>query len=230
MATPGRPSQERHVREQLLDAARHYFLQSPYSEVSTRQIATRAHTNVGMIRYYFGNKLGLFEAVLRDTLKPFQTLLNQIARQPASDSLEQVMAQQIKLHLRNPDFAKLKMFGMYSGYDAELQGVIDAVIAEIDSCLILMFEKLQQKGLLAPHLDIQLTRLSILSLVLYPSILPEPMARLFGVEQSEDFYERLHDHNVKLLFHGVIADRKAAPKRSEIPLRLVSVARDAKGG
>lgn len=222
MATPGRPSQERQVREQLLDAARHFFLQSPYSEVSTRQIASRAHTNVGMIRYYFGNKLGLFEAVLRDTLEPIRKLLRQIGQQPAPDSLEQVMALNVELHLRNPDFAKLMMFVMYCGNDTELQGVFDTIMEEINSYSTKMFKKLQQKGLLAPHWDIELTRLSMMSLVMYPSILPEPAAALFGVEQSEDFYKRLLEHNLKLLSHGLTAGSNAASERPGIQSKLVA--------
>lgn len=59
------------VRQRLIDAARHCFSADEYHKVTTRRIADSAAANVSMIRYYFGSKEGLYEAMIRETLNPF---------------------------------------------------------------------------------------------------------------------------------------------------------------
>ena len=64
------------VRERLLKAALDCFLDDEYHKVTTRLIAERADANISMIRYYFGNKEGLYEEMIRDTLSPLLDVLD----------------------------------------------------------------------------------------------------------------------------------------------------------
>lgn len=64
------------VRARLLKAALDSFLCDDYHKVTTRLIAERAGTNVAMIRYYFGNKEGLYEEMIRDTMAPLLDVLD----------------------------------------------------------------------------------------------------------------------------------------------------------
>ena len=52
------------VRSALLDAASKLFLKHGFERVTARQFAVAADTTPAMIHYYFGNKLGLFRAML----------------------------------------------------------------------------------------------------------------------------------------------------------------------
>ena len=63
------------VHERLLAAARECFLADDYHKVTTRAIAEKAGANVSMIRYYFGNKEGLYEEMIRYTLTPLLDVL-----------------------------------------------------------------------------------------------------------------------------------------------------------
>ena len=56
------------VRDRLLKAAMDCFLADDYHRVTTRLIAEKANVNASMIRYYFGNKEGLYEEMIRETL------------------------------------------------------------------------------------------------------------------------------------------------------------------
>jgi AcrR family transcriptional regulator len=49
----------------LIKAAQDCFLSDEYHKVSTRKIAEQADANVSMIRYYFGNKEGLYEEMIQ---------------------------------------------------------------------------------------------------------------------------------------------------------------------
>jgi TetR/AcrR family transcriptional regulator, regulator of cefoperazone and chloramphenicol sensitivity len=50
-------------RERLLHAALSLFAQQGYANTSTREIAESAGTNLAAIKYYFGDKAGLYRAV-----------------------------------------------------------------------------------------------------------------------------------------------------------------------
>lgn len=50
-------------RERLLQAALRLFAQQGYAKASTREIADAAGANLASIRYYFGDKAGLYRAV-----------------------------------------------------------------------------------------------------------------------------------------------------------------------
>src|SRR5678815_6090761 len=62
----GRPSarDDATVRESLLEAARRLFLARGFAAVSIREIAAEAGATAAMIHYYFGDKLGLYRAML----------------------------------------------------------------------------------------------------------------------------------------------------------------------
>jgi TetR/AcrR family transcriptional regulator, regulator of cefoperazone and chloramphenicol sensitivity len=54
------------ARYRLLDAALVLFGDHGFAKTSTRDIAQAAQTNVASIRYYFGDKAGLYRAVFND--------------------------------------------------------------------------------------------------------------------------------------------------------------------
>ncbi|NMM43416.1 TetR/AcrR family transcriptional regulator [Rhodospirillaceae bacterium KN72] len=64
---PGRPNvaEETDLRDVILDQAELAFAESGFSGTRTRDVAERAKVNHGLIRYYFGSKDALFEAVFR---------------------------------------------------------------------------------------------------------------------------------------------------------------------
>jgi AcrR family transcriptional regulator len=55
-------------RGRLLQAALRLFAEKGFSKTSTREIALAAQANVAAISYYFGDKAGLYRAVLTDPM------------------------------------------------------------------------------------------------------------------------------------------------------------------
>lgn len=55
-------------RTQLIDAARELFATRPYEDVSTRELAEHAGVTRGLVHHYFGDKRGLFLAVMRESV------------------------------------------------------------------------------------------------------------------------------------------------------------------
>jgi AcrR family transcriptional regulator len=60
---PGRPEGDGTVREKILDAAEVKFADLGYAGATLREVAVEAEVTQGLITYYFGSKLGLFQEV-----------------------------------------------------------------------------------------------------------------------------------------------------------------------
>ena len=52
------------ARERILVAAQSTFAEKGYDGATTREIASRAHVPLGLLRYYFGGKLKLWQAAV----------------------------------------------------------------------------------------------------------------------------------------------------------------------
>jgi AcrR family transcriptional regulator len=61
---PGRRPGAGNTREDVLAAARRLFAERGYDAASLRAIAAAADVDPGMVRHFFGNKAGLFRAVM----------------------------------------------------------------------------------------------------------------------------------------------------------------------
>ena len=56
------------TRARILDAAKRAFSQTGYSHTGVREIANMAGTSSTLVLRYYGSKIGLFEAALRDAM------------------------------------------------------------------------------------------------------------------------------------------------------------------
>ncbi|HAL38202.1 MAG TPA: DUF1956 domain-containing protein [Polaromonas sp.] len=69
---PGEPRKQRsdgvEARQLLLHTALRLFSEKGFAKTSTREIALAASANIASISYYFGDKAGLYRAVLTDPL------------------------------------------------------------------------------------------------------------------------------------------------------------------
>ncbi len=80
--SPGRPlkSENRNLVVLLLKAAESCLREKTYQEISLDELAKAADTTAGMISYYFGNKEGLFRALIEDSAKESAAKLKELAK------------------------------------------------------------------------------------------------------------------------------------------------------
>lgn len=94
--TPGRPGGS--ARERLILGAARIFAERGYEGASTRAICQAAGANVAAIHYHFGDKAGLYRAVLWSSIECVLVALPTDAS-PVDLPLEQAMEQLIKAFL-----------------------------------------------------------------------------------------------------------------------------------
>ncbi|MEZ9198615.1 TetR/AcrR family transcriptional regulator [Shewanella sp. 10N.286.54.B9] len=191
------------VREALLCAARVCFLSSDFDKVSIRQIADEAGVNMAMIRYYFGNKLGLFEAMMVEHLKPVIERSKRIRTADTKSIMADIINDFHQTMSVTPEFPRFLFRLMNSEGSMEVKAVVFKLFSPLAN-LIPMPKPLLEK---CTGTDPMLVKMSMMSLMLFPYIIPAPMAELHGFKLDSDFYTKLTQHNIKLLEQGLFGEQ-----------------------
>ena len=201
----GRPQQNLDVRQLLIKHARDLFVVQPYDKVSTRLIAERAGVNIAMIRYYFGNKAGLFEAMLRETLRPMQLQMHKLVEESSHENFLDLMRTYYKEMVKVPKFPRLIAQVMNMPPSEVQRELLEKVFLDVTKpAQDVIFEKLMAQGVLRKDMDPKLCRVSYISLMVFPFIAPPPLLAIHGIELNEAFLNRLIEHNIQLMTEGFI--------------------------
>ncbi|MCK8046010.1 TetR/AcrR family transcriptional regulator [Shewanella sp. 1CM18E] len=201
--TPKKTEQD-NVRASLIRAAYRCFTAADYDKVSIRQIAEVAGVNMAMIRYYFGNKLGLFEAMVTEYIKPIHRRAKALQQSHDKPTVADIVAEFYQTMIPNPEFPRFLFQLMSSEHSVEAKGVIYKLFQPIAELTPMPQQLLEGWG----ELDPQLLKMSLLSLMIFPFVMPPPMAKLHGYQLNEEFYQQLAKHNIALLEHGMSGGKR----------------------
>lgn len=190
------------VRARLINAARDCFLEDDYQQVTTRQIAERAGVNVAMISYYFGNKLGLYEEMIRENMTPLLDAMDG----PMLSSVEGVtdfFRFYYSTMLEKPDFPKLilKVLALKSGPGRRF---ILQLLERGRSRGAQVVAHLKREGQIDEHLNADLLRLVMVSLSMTPLLLKEVFEEQMGEPMDAAFFDQLAQINGALFTHGLL--------------------------
>lgn len=98
-------------RDRILQAALDVFAERGFDGASTRQIATRAGVNHGLITYYFGSKKRLWQAAVDHAFGDMQARLDAaLAQDPEADDrarAARVIREHVRYVARRPAFVRL---------------------------------------------------------------------------------------------------------------------------
>lgn len=201
----GRPQQNLDVRQLLIEHARDLFVVQSYDKVSTRLISDRAGVNIAMIRYYFGSKAGLFEAMLRETLRPMQLQMQRLVEESSHENFLDLMRTYYKEMVKVPKFPRLIAQVMNMPPSEVQRELLEKVFLDVAKpAQDVIFEKLVEQGILKQNMDPKLCRVSYISLMVFPFIAPPPLLAIHGIEINEEFLNRLIEHNIQLMTEGFI--------------------------
>lgn len=100
--TPAGPS----ARSRLVQAALRLFAEKGYEAAGTREIAEAAGANISAIRYYFGDKAGLYRATFTEPMADLPARLNRerYAELPLAAALGQLFRDFLEPLKRGEDF------------------------------------------------------------------------------------------------------------------------------
>ena len=222
----GRPLGDSDAREALLETARELFANRPYRTVTLREVARYAGVDAALVRYYFGGKAGLFEAMIRETLAPVLAALRHAGEHPTQTSAEQsqprqtASGQQQAEHLmqtyyrimgRHPHLPRLVFRILSEGDDLEPFSILSRVFSDVvqasDSWLK---QALLLPGQFDQSVNPQFARLSFVSLMVFPLIAPPLILRRLGIHVTPETLTQLAGHNSRLFSQGVFTQSESA--------------------
>ena len=204
---PGRPQQSIQVRDDLIYHARLLFIAQPYEKVSLRMVANAAGVNMGMIRYYFNNKAGLFETMMRETLSPVHQAMKKADSSLGSDVnlMLLLMTNFYKLMTQHKNLPRLISRTMQLSKEAPQRQIVEKIMLEhLPVMQEKVFSELNTDGVLQDGISAQLSYFSMLNLMLFPFIAPPEILKLHGINIDDDFLINLLEHNIRLLKQGII--------------------------
>ncbi|OAN19017.1 TetR family transcriptional regulator [Photobacterium jeanii] len=207
----GRPSGESDARQRLLSEAKKLFVALPYSKVSTRMIAARADVNVALIRYYFENKAGLYQTMMHETMAPIEAQMKVVMDKGDFDSIGDFMRTYYRIMAPTPDMPKLMSRAMMLSPDDPQRQMMEQMVRNIARpATDMMFTKLQENGSLNPGMDPEKARMTFISLMVFPFLIPPAMLEIHGIEMNESYLYELAEHNVKVLTQGIFNQKGEA--------------------
>ncbi|MFA6014479.1 MAG: TetR/AcrR family transcriptional regulator [Gallionellaceae bacterium] len=198
--------QEDPVYARLLKAALECFLSDEYHNVTTRLIAEKAGANVSMIRYYFGNKEGLYEEMIRETLKPLLDVLDGRILSEVGGFAE-LMRLYYRTMNKHPEFPKLifKVLALNQGPGRRfvLQLLERGRIRGAQKV-----EELKSSGKIDAAIDPEIVRMAFVSLAMTPMLLKDIFEEQLGRTMDDAFLDKLADFNCQLIEAGMTSTKQ----------------------
>lgn len=192
------------IRARLIKAALACFLADDYHRVTTRRIADQAGANVSMIRYYFGNKEGLYEEMIRETLNPLLAVLDGPLL-ASVDGFTGFLRLYYDAMAARPEFPKLilKVLALNHGPGRRF---IQQLLERGRTRGARKVAELKEAGQVAPGIDPDILRLAFVSLAMTPMLLKDIFEEQMGRPMDSAFLETLANFNGHLFSAGLPPD------------------------
>lgn len=171
------PDQQEKTRTALMDAVSHLLESKSYKAISIREIAAQADTHSRMISYYFGNKQGLFEAVIQRTAKNRRERIaavgTEIMQNP--EKAFDILTDRITSILLSEPWLLQLFHDEVINEESEVKSIILHEFSTIASVgLLNLFTVLQEEGLIRKDINIKFFVASFMSLMGFP-IMTQPL-------------------------------------------------------
>ena len=192
------------IRARLVNAALKCFLADDYHRVTTRLIAEKAGANVSMIRYYFGNKEGLYEEMIRETLNPMLEVLDGPMLASVTGFTD-FLLQYYSTMTAKPEFPKLilKVIALNQGPGRRF---IQQLLERGRTRGAHKVSDMKAEGKIASSIDPDILRLAFVSLAMTPILLKDIFEEQMGQPMDSAFLEKLAAFNGHLFAAGLTPD------------------------
>jgi len=205
---PGRPTERdggRDVREALLEVAGQLFSERGVNEVSLRELASAAGVTPAMVHYYFGDKQGLYEALLERALSRVLGRVRGIVTADGEDSDEIADFLQVVVGALSSErwIPSLIIREVIADTGRFRERFIRDFASQIARMVPEVIGREVAAGRLRRDLDLPLAFVSLLGMIAWPFAARPVLERVLGLDfEAEDFAERFSEHTRRLFLEG----------------------------
>ncbi|MCF7513207.1 TetR/AcrR family transcriptional regulator [Pseudoalteromonas sp. L23] len=175
-------------REKLITAGKCLFINRGYNRVTTRAIADLAEVNIALIKYYFGDKAGLFEAVFREVAAPLLSLLEGIKKSQLRELSPLILTQFIERYFQvmsqYPTLPKIIFMALHDTHSKEHEIIKKIFFEHVESGVSSLNSTFQTLSPAEP-IRAEWLLLTCLGLSAFPFLVPPVMQPLLGIENSD---------------------------------------------
>ncbi len=208
-ASPRRPgrraaaaSDSADTRHQLLLAARSEFATHGFRGTTMRRIAERAAVTPAMIHYHFGDKRGLYLAMLQETVGPLLGDLEQLAASGGAGSLREALFGYMHQLAHTPELPALLMRDVLATDGVMRETFIRDFAARGAAAMRAILERDFADGRLRRDLDPGLALLSLMSMAVFPFIARPVAQKVLGLAYDDAMIAQLAEHTARLFYTG----------------------------
>jgi TetR/AcrR family transcriptional regulator len=210
---PGRPrGGDAAVRDALLETSRSLFLTRGFASVTIRQIAAAAGSSPATIHYHFGDKLGLYRAMLEAAVAPVVEAMQHLdeAAPEAGVGLEEVIRLYGRMLAANPWVPALIVQEVLTEGGQFRDLFIEQFAGRLAPLLVAIIRRGQAAGTVRADVEPRLAALSAISLSVFPFLALPVASRVLGVSVEGDAVERLTAHTTRVLLEGIGARERSS--------------------
>lgn len=204
---PGRPAGDLDLRDKLLEVCCSECAAHGFRGVSVRAIAAQAGATPAMVHYYFGDKRGLYRAMLTHKLGPLLETIREHAANAAaeSDPLPLFIRAYMGRLAECPEIPILLVRDVLSAGGEMRDDFINGFAKHGAAAVARIVELDIAAGRLRADLDPKLAALSLLSLCAFPFLAAPVAGPALGYAPDVRFVERLAGHTTRLFYEGAHA-------------------------
>jgi AcrR family transcriptional regulator len=184
------------------------FLARGFGPVTIRQIAAAAGSSPATIHYHFGDKLGLYRAMLEVAIAQVAEALQRLADPARTEQVD--IAEVIRLYTRmltdNPWVPALIVQEVLAEGGRFREQFIENFAGRLAPLFAAIIRREQARGAIRGDLDPNLAALSAISLTVFPFVALPVTSRVLGVTVTGDAVDRLVAHTIRVLFDGIRAE------------------------
>jgi len=206
---PGRPGGTAHaaaIRAALLKGARELFTRRDFKAVSVRDIARKARVNPAMVHYHFGDKEGLYRAMLQETVGPVLQKVQELmdhGNLESDKSIHHALEAVMTMLAREPWVARLIVREVLAEEGPFREVFVREFAVRGGGRVPQLLAREIASGRVRADLDPVLGALSFMSMALFPFIALPVAEKVFGIRMTDAFARRLVEHSTRMFYEGV---------------------------
>lgn len=208
--TPGRPqaaeSEDLEARDTLIRIAATRFAEQGFDGTSLRQVAAGAGVTPAMVAYYFRDKSGLLEAVVRRGLEHLLAVIHAaIDGHPPGQFVQTLVRAYVAAVVREPWIPQILIREVISK-DSPLRVLfVEEFAAQAVALVPPRVAEEIRVGSLRQDLDARFAILSLIGMCLFPVIAHPVLGPLLGYDLDEEFGSAYGAHVLRLFLDGAAA-------------------------
>ncbi|MDZ7828950.1 MAG: TetR/AcrR family transcriptional regulator [Halofilum sp. (in: g-proteobacteria)] len=201
----GRPAgPSRDVRSDLVATSRRLFAERGFEAVSLRAIGEAAGVTPAMVRYYFGDKLGLYEAAVEAAIEPvFARLAAAQSETGVAGIVSGLTEAYAEVAARDPWVLPLILREVLLPGGQLRERFIERFARRIQPAIMVALESARERGELAEDIDPDAAALSLVSLAVFPHLARPVVREVFGIDPSGADGERILEQMRRIYLGGV---------------------------